>query len=130
MVDSTASAVIQFFSGLNEELSGVSLRRSNRTGERTVLMTFEKLQALERLNSFTHASTNTMRLLDVEGEIEVEPSSVQFRFGGEEGDQLQRMDCRFEISDEHWDRFMRFMNRYAEANGLSYRGSTPEGTSQ
>ncbi len=120
------TAVIQFFDGLNEDLSGVSLRRSKRTGERSVLMTFETVKALEKFNSFTRNSTNTMRLIDSEGEIQVQPSSVQFKFGGEEGDQLQCLECRFEIDDTHWERFMRFMGRYAEANGLSYSNSAPQ----
>jgi photosystem II Psb28-2 protein len=31
------------------------------------------------------------------------------------------MECRFEIDlEDYWERFMRFMNRYAEANGMAY----------
>ncbi|MGF1676496.1 MAG: photosystem II reaction center protein Psb28, partial [Rivularia sp. (in: cyanobacteria)] len=32
--------------------------------------------------------------------------------------------CQFEIEqDDHWDRFMRFMHRYADANGMAYEDS-------
>jgi photosystem II Psb28-2 protein len=32
------------------------------------------------------------------------------------------MDCAVEIEQEdHWERFMRFMNRYAQANGMEYQ---------
>ncbi len=118
------SPSIEFFNGISEELSGVSLRRGRFSNTRTVLMTFEQLKALERFNSFTRKSSNSMRLLDSEGEITVSPSSVQFIFAGPEGDELQRMECKFEIErEDHWQRFLRFMNRYAEANGLDYSDS-------
>ena len=112
---------IQFFEGISEELSNVSLRRNRNSGVRTVLMTFNSIKALEKFNSFTKRFSNSMLLTDEEGSISVEPSSVQFVFGGPEGDELNRMECQFEIEQEdHWERFMRFMNRYAEANGMAY----------
>lgn len=112
---------IQFFEGVSEELSNVSLRRNRSTGVRSVLMSFESLNALEKFNSFTKQFSNALRLTDEEGEISIEPSSVKFIFGGPEGDDLERVDCQFEIEQsEHWERFMRFMNRYAEVNGMAY----------
>ncbi|MDZ8188449.1 MAG: photosystem II reaction center protein Psb28 [Nostoc sp. ChiSLP02] len=112
---------IQFFAGIYEELSNVSLRRGRISGKRTVLMRFNKLQALEGFNSFTKQALNSLLLTDEEGEISVTPSSTKFIFGGPEGDELQRVDCEFEIErDEHWERFMRFMQRYAESNGMEY----------
>lgn len=115
---------IQFFEGISEELSNVSLRRNRNSGVRSVLMMFDSLKALEKFNSFTKRSSNAMLLTDEEGVIRVEPSSVQFLFGGPEGDELQRVECKFEIEQEdHWERFMRFMNRYAEANGMAYSES-------
>ncbi|MFN7319348.1 MAG: photosystem II reaction center protein Psb28, partial [bacterium] len=44
---------IEFFVGLSEELSGVSLRKNKSTGIRNVLMTFKTLKAIERFQSFT-----------------------------------------------------------------------------
>jgi photosystem II Psb28-2 protein len=112
---------IQFFAGILEELSNVSLRRNTRNGNRVVVMMFDQLQAISGFNSFTKQSLNSLLLTDEEGEISVTPSSTQFIFGGDEGDELRRVECKFEIeSDEHWDRFMRFMHRYAEANGMEY----------
>ncbi|MCP2729455.1 photosystem II reaction center protein Psb28 [Limnofasciculus baicalensis] len=117
---------IQFFEGINEELSNVSLRRSRNSGVRNVLMTFKSLKALEKFNSFTKRFSNSLMLIDEEGTISIEPSGVKFIFGGDEGDNLERVDCKFEIEEEdHWERFMRFMNRYAEANGMAY-GETPK----
>ena len=115
---------IQFFAGIFEELSNVSLRREVRTGKRIVLMIFNQLEALAGFNSFTKPSLNSMLLTDEEGEINITPSSTRFIFGGDEGDELQRVECKFEIEqDEHWERFMRFMHRYAEANGMEYGDS-------
>ncbi|NEQ28693.1 MAG: photosystem II reaction center protein Psb28 [Microcoleus sp. SIO2G3] len=111
---------IEFFEGLPEDLSGVSLRR-NRAGVRIVLFTFERLRAIDRFNSYTKRFANALRLTDSEGAISIEPSSVQFIFGGDEGDELKRVECKLEIDrDDHWERLMRFMQRYAEANGMEY----------
>lgn len=112
---------IQFFEDIPEELSNVSLRQSKSSGVRSVLMTFTALRAIEKFNSFKKRFSNSMRLTDEEGEISVEPSSVKFIFSGDEGDELQRVECKFEIErQDHWERFMRFMNRYAEANDMAY----------
>ena len=112
---------IQFFEGISEQLSNVSLRRNRNSGVRSVLMTFDSLKALEKFNSFTKGAANSMILTDEEGAISVTPSSVQFLFSGPEGDELKRVECKFEIErEDHWERFMRFMNRYAEVNGLAY----------
>lgn len=112
---------IEFFQGVSEELSNVSLRRNKNTGVRIVVMTFESLNALEKFNSFTKGSAQNLRLIDSEGDILVTPSSLKMIFGGDEGDELKRVECRFEMEPEsHWERFARFMERYAEANGMEY----------
>lgn len=112
---------IEFFQGIAEDLSGVSLRRNKKTGIRNVLMTFESLNALERFNSFTKGSAQNLTLIDTEGKILVRPNSVKIIFGGDEGDELKQVNCTFEIeSDSHWDRFTRFMDRYAEANNMEF----------
>lgn len=115
---------IQFFEGIPEELSNVSLRRSKTSGARSVVMTFNSLKAIERFNSFRKNFSNSMQLTDEEGVISVEPSGVQFIFSGPEGNDLERVECKFEIEQEdHWERFMRFMHRYAEVNGMGYSES-------
>ncbi len=117
----TNTPSIEFFEGLAEELSNVSLRRHRSSDVRTVLMTFNQLKAIEQFNSFKKRFSQAMQLTDEEGVISVEPSSVQFIFGGDDGDELARVECKFEIErEDHWERFMRFMNRYAEANGMAY----------
>ena len=118
---SSTTPSIEFFQGIAEELSGVSLRRNKNTGIRNVLMIFESLNALEKFNSFTKGSAQNLSLIDSEGEILVTPNSLKMIFGGDEGDELKRVECTFEIeSDSHWERFTRFMDRYAEANGMEF----------
>ena len=117
----SATPTIEFFQGVPENLSGVSLRRNKNTGVLIVLMVFESLNALEKFNSFTKGSAQNLRLMDSEGEILVNPSSLKMIFGGDDGDELKRVECSFEIErEDHWERFTRFMERYAEANGMEY----------
>ncbi|MEL6930291.1 MAG: photosystem II reaction center protein Psb28 [Cyanobacteria bacterium J06600_6] len=112
---------IEFFQGVAENLSGVSLRRNKKTGVRNVLMIFDSLNALEKFNSFTKGSAQNLALIDSEGEILVRPDSVKMIFGGDEGNELKRVNCTFEIdSDSHWHRFTRFMERYAKANDMEF----------
>lgn len=118
---SATNPSIEFFQGIAEDLSGVSLRRNKRTGMRNVLMVFESLNALEKFNSFTKGSARNLSLIDAEGKITVSPDSFKMIFGGDEGNELKRVECKFGIeSDSHWERFTRFMDRYAEANGMEF----------
>jgi photosystem II Psb28-2 protein len=113
---------IEFFEGVPEELLNVSLRQKKDTGTKIVLMTFAPLKATEIVKSFTGRSHGKLHLIDSEGEISVEPSTLKFVYGGDEGDDLRRVECSFEIdSEDHWERFMRFMKCYAEAHGFGYQ---------
>lgn len=94
---------------------------------RSVLMSFDSLKAIEKFQSYTKRFANALLLIDEEGQISVEPSSVKFIFSGPEGDDLKRVDCEFDIEQQdHWDRFMRFMHRYAEANDMAYDDTKQE----
>lgn len=112
---------IQFFEGIPEALDGVSFRRSRGADARIVVLIFRELKAINQFNSFRKQFSKSLKLTDSEGEITVEPSSVKFYFSGPEGDDFERMECRFELDrDDHWERFSRFMERYAAANGMEY----------
>jgi photosystem II Psb28-2 protein len=112
---------IEFFEGISEELSGVSLRRDRQTGSRIVVLQFTRLKSIEQFNSYRKRFAKALRLTDAEGTILMEPSSVQFIFGGPEGDDLQQVECKVELDrEEHWQRFQRFMDAYATANGMEY----------
>jgi photosystem II Psb28-2 protein len=116
---------IEFFDGISEELENVSLRRNPATGLRSVKFTFHTLKALQQGNSFIKRSFNTLQLIDSEGTISVAPKSTKLFWGGEENDELKRFEFVFEIErDDHWERFMEFMNRYSEANDLTFAESS------
>jgi photosystem II Psb28-2 protein len=112
---------IEFFVGLSEELSNVSLKHNPRTNVFTVVFFFEKLKALEKFQSFTSQTYGDLRLMDEEGTITVHPLGTRVMFGGDDADDLMGVECTFEVHDDgHWDRFLRFMERYAEANGMEF----------
>lgn len=112
---------IQIFAGVPEELSGVSFRQGKTSGKRSAVLIFEKLESLEHFRSYWKSSANVVHLIDEEGEILAEPIGVRMLYGGPEGEDLKRVECKIEIDrDEHWERLMRFMQRYAEANEMTY----------
>jgi len=117
---------IEFFAGIPEELSDVRLRRDRNTGENSVKMTFVNIKAVQGANSFAKASFNDIRLVDSEGTISVAPKTSKL-FWKDQGDdaELAKIEIVFDIgSSDHWERFMRFMERYSEANGWEFT-STP-----
>jgi photosystem II Psb28-2 protein len=118
---------VEFFEGVYEEISNVSLRRDRATGDRRVVLIFERMAAIERFQSFRSQFSKALKLTDSEGVITIEPSGVKFIFSGPEGDDLKQVECTLEIDrEDHWERFMRFMHRYAEANGMAYGESPSE----
>jgi photosystem II Psb28-2 protein len=117
---------IELFDGIFESLENVSLRRNPRTGLRSAVLSFRTLNSLSRFQSFTSRFSQALKLMDSEGELLLIPASTKIIFGGDDGDDLERIDFTVEVeTDEHWDRFMRFMQRYAEANGMGYGDRTP-----
>ncbi len=125
-----ATPSLEFFEGIPEALADVRLRRSRSTGDRSILLIFDALNAIERFQSFRARSTGDLSLRDEEGRISVTPSSVRFIFGGDEGDTLRWVECAIDIDrDDHWERVMRFLQRYAAANGMEYRASGAEAES-
>jgi len=117
---------IEFFAGIPEELSDVRLRRDRMTGKNSVKMTFVNIKAVQGANSFAKTSFNDIRLVDSEGNISIEPKSSKL-FWKDKGDdeELAKIEIVFDVgSTEHWDRFMRFMERYAAVNGFEF-ANTP-----
>jgi photosystem II Psb28-2 protein len=112
---------VQIFKDVPEDISGVSLRRDVSTGTHIAIMRFESLSSLDHFRSFRKSSANALHMIDTEGEILIEPSGIKMYYGGPEGEDLKGVECKLEIDrDDHWERFMRFMHRYAEANDLAY----------
>lgn len=115
----TALATIEFISGIQEEVSEIKLRRGKSSGNVIVVFIFEKVNAMANLSSFSSGGAQYMRLSDEEGDIQVTPRNLEFFYKND--DNLERLVCTFElINDVQRQRLERFMNRYAERNGMGY----------
>ncbi|MEW6495371.1 MAG: photosystem II reaction center protein Psb28 [Cyanobacteriota bacterium] len=110
-------AEIQFSRGITEEvIPDVRLTRSRDGSQGTATFYFENPQALD--TDSTEEITG-MYLIDEEGEIvtrEVKGKFVNGQPTAVEAIILMR-------SSEEWERFMRFMERYAEEHGLGFSKS-------
>jgi photosystem II 13kDa protein len=107
-------AKIQFSRGMDEDaVPEVRLTRSKSGDQGTATFLFENPKALS--NTSTEEITG-MYMIDEEGEIltrEVKAKFINGQPAGLEALYLMR-------SAAEWDRFMRFMERYSEANGLGF----------
>lgn len=110
-------AEIQFSRGIKEEaIAQVRLTRSRNGNNGTATFYFEKPKALS--NETTEEVTG-MYLIDEEGELTTREVKAKFINGKPEA--LEAIYLMKSV--EEWDRFMRFMKRYAEENGLAFAKS-------
>ena len=110
-------ARIEFSRGVTEDtIPGVKLTRS-RTGQTsTATFYFESPQAIQE--DYTEEITG-MYMVDEEGELVTREVKGKFING-----KAHALEAIYTMkSPEEWDRFMRFMNRYAQANGLEFSKS-------
>ncbi|MEI6441858.1 MAG: photosystem II reaction center protein Psb28 [Nostocales cyanobacterium ELA583] len=105
-------AKIQFARGIDEAVvPDVRLTRA-KTGESgTATFVFINPQILAQDGK---EEVTGMYLIDEEGEIVIK--EVQGKFVNGKPESLEAVYVM--KSNDEWDRFMRFMNRYAEKNGL------------
>ncbi|GAB4340137.1 MAG: photosystem II reaction center protein Psb28 [Leptolyngbyaceae cyanobacterium] len=110
-------AQIQFSRGIDEEvIPDVRLTRSRDGSNGIATFYFQNPKALS--NSNTESITG-MYLIDEEGEISTREVKAKFING-----QPEAIEATYLIkSVEQWDRFMRFMERYAEEHGLGFTKS-------
>jgi photosystem II protein len=109
-------AEIQFARGVAEPVvPDVRLTRSRDGSDGTATFYFDYPQAL----SENGVEVTGMYMVDEEGELvtrEVKGKFVNGEPAGIEAIYVMK-------SEADWDRFMRFMNRYAEQNGLGFTKS-------
>lgn len=110
-------AEIQFSRGVAEEVvPDVRLTRSKDGTNGTATFYFQSPRALE--NDSTVEITG-MYLVDEEGELVTREVNAKFING-----QPDAIEAIYVIkSTGDWERFMRFMQRYAEENGLGFSKS-------
>jgi photosystem II 13kDa protein len=110
-------AQIQFSRGINEEvIPDVRITRSRDGSNGTATFYFQKPKALS--NTSTDEITG-MYLVDEEGELVTREVKAKFING-----QPEALEALYVIrSAADWERFIRFMNRYAEEHGLGLNKS-------
>ncbi|MGL5082910.1 MAG: photosystem II reaction center protein Psb28 [Microcoleaceae cyanobacterium] len=110
-------AKIQFSRGMNETvIPDVRLTRSQDGSQGTAQFYFDKPDALAE--GFAEEITG-MYLIDDEGELSTFDVKAKFVNGKPEV-----IEAKYLMrSSEEWDRFIRFMDRYGEQNGLGFNKS-------
>nr|ARO91117.1 photosystem II reaction center protein W [Flintiella sanguinaria] len=109
-------AVIQFIPGINENvIPDVRLTRSRDGNTGTASFRFTNPNIFDASTS-KEGDITGMYLKDEEGQLVTRDVSAKFING-----KPQAIEAIYIIkSPEDWDRFMRFMERYATANGLTF----------
>jgi len=107
-------AVIQFIRGINEEVvPDVRLTRSRDGSNGRAIFIFDNPKTLA---ASADQEITGMYLIDEEGELMTRDVKGKFVNGQPSG-----IEAYYVMTSENdWERFMRFMNRYAEANGLGF----------
>ncbi|HEY9901231.1 MAG TPA: photosystem II reaction center protein Psb28 [Candidatus Sericytochromatia bacterium] len=110
-------AEIQFSRGITEEvIPDVRLTRSRDGNQGTATFYFDKPKALDGTNT---EDITGMYMIDEEGEIVTREVKGKFVNG-----QPTALEAILLMkSPGEWERFMRFMERYAEEHGLGFNKS-------
>jgi|SRR4028118_944381 photosystem II protein len=110
-------AQIQFSRGITEEVvPDVRLTRSRDGSQGTATFYFENPKALDVTST---ENITGMYMIDEEGEIVTREVKGKFVNG-----QPTALEAILLIkSPDEWERFMRFMERYAQDNGLEFSKS-------
>jgi len=108
------TAKIQLAIGIDEEASDVKITRSKDGDTSVAVFFFESPNCMTGPNAATNEILG-MYMIDEEGEIITRNVNAKFINGKSAGiEAIHKINGQYE-----WERFLRFMNRYAEANGMS-----------
>ncbi|HAN46855.1 MAG TPA: photosystem II reaction center protein Psb28 [Cyanobacteria bacterium UBA8156] len=106
-------AVIQLARGINEEATDVKITRANDGSSSVATFFFEAPNCLAGDAQNTSEITG-MFMIDEEGELVTRNVNGLFANGQSKG-----IRAIYKMSGEYeWERFLRFMDRYAAANGM------------
>ncbi|MGH7999601.1 MAG: photosystem II reaction center protein Psb28 [Brasilonema sp.] len=110
-------AKIEFSKGTTEEIiPDVRLTRSRTGDSATATFIFQNPKALSSSNT---EEITGMYMIDEEGELVTREVKGKFINGKPEA-----LEATYLMkSKDEWDRFMRFMERYAKENGLEFNKS-------
>nr|QCI05753.1 photosystem II protein W [Cryptopleura ramosa] len=109
-------AFIQFINGINETIiPNIKLTRSRDGSTGTATFRFNNPDIIQ-LSMQEKGDIQGMYLKDEEGQMMTTDVNAKFVNGKPKG-----IECIYIIkSPNEWDRFMRFMERYANNNNLSF----------
>lgn len=110
-------AEIQFARGITENtVPDVRLTRAREGTSGTATFYFENPRVLD---NDSQQEVTGMYLIDEEGELSTQDVNAKFVNGKPEA-----IEAKYLMkSQDEWDRFMRFMERYAEEHGLGFSKS-------
>eukprot|EP00956_Cyclotella_meneghiniana_P017943 scaffold29594_cov57-Cyclotella_meneghiniana.AAC.2 len=110
------AAEIQFVRGLEEKVvPDIKLTRARDGSSGTATFKFDNPNVFDA-STATSGDVTGMFLVDEEGELRTTDVNAKFSNGKPQSIE----SCLVMNSPEEWDRFMRFMERYAESNGLGF----------
>ncbi|KAK3250036.1 PSII 6.1 kDa protein [Cymbomonas tetramitiformis] len=111
-------ASLQFIKGVNETcVPDVKLTRSRTGTTGTATFSFEQPSVFEAQDEAMGEITGLF-MIDDEGELSTTDVTAKFING-----KPSRVEARYVMRTSFdWERFMRFMERYAEDNGLGFQG--------
>jgi len=114
------TAHIQFIKGIDEKvLPDIRLTRSRDGSTGTATFSFKNANILDKSLALNGEITG-MYMIDEEGIIETRDVNVNFVNG-----KPQAVESIYIMkTPKAWDRFMRFMERYSEDNGLTFTKSS------
>ncbi len=111
------TATIQLALGIDEVVDDVKITRARDGSASVATFYFEAPACLEQEANVSEISG--LYMTDEEGQLITRTVNAKYANG-----KLVRIEAIYKMSSEYeWERFLRFMNRYAEANGLGFSKS-------
>ncbi|HBC41634.1 MAG: photosystem II reaction center protein Psb28 [Pseudanabaena sp.] len=108
------TAKIQLAIGIDEEASDVKITRSKDGDTSVAVFFFESPNCMSGADAGNNEILG-MYMIDEEGQMVTRNVNAKFINGKSAGiEAIHKLNGQSE-----WERFLRFMNRYAEANGMS-----------
>ena len=110
---------IQFVRGLDEKcIPNVKLTRAKDGSSGIATFNFDNPNVFDA-STAAQGDVTGMFMIDDEGEISTTEVNARFANG-----KPQSIESKYVMnSPEQWDRFMRFMESYGEANGLGFKAA-------
>jgi len=114
---------IQFFNGIDEKV--IPQIRLTKSKDREAGQAFFRFDNPEALLSDNFIDIQGMYLIDEEGQITTREINIAISKKNGEYTAIEAVYCW--RSERDFNRFMRFVNRYAKKNGLAYEENNDKG---